>query len=560
MVVIHVDSTAGSLIEVDDDPGKDFTSISEAVNEAENGDTILVYNGTYEENVVLDKELTLEGTYKDGVHLDGLTQEGVGIDVKSDNCTVSGMTLKNFDTGIEISGTDDTDISNCVLEGGDRGIYIVDSRNVELSNNSLSNTTSFSIRCLNSTSLDLKRNQITGSGYYPVYLSRTRDVEVTDSIMTDNTNGLYIYKSVNTHIEGNHISSGLNLDGDTPIHWTSHAFINNTCGSGEIITITNRSGVFLQDKSGQLILLNVTDSVVSLSEMSGAEVGLLLAHSNQNRIIGNTLVNNTQGIKFHRSNENEIHHNNLIDNIKPVYSPDNSSYDNTWSDGLGDGNYWCDYDGKDNGSSGRYSGDGVGDTLLPYPDIDHGAGFYRLDPDPLMNQTLEKEYDIALGLTSGWEFISPGLVVINRSVEEFLAPISGNYDKVMHYCGCKGEWKTFVPSRPEKYDDLHKLNRTMGFWVHMTSPDNLTVKGCAPARTKIPLHDGWNMIGISSNLTVNGTIIPNQIDRIALRNSSREYDLQYIYDQNATLNSGSGYLFYQSSSQSILWNQVYKGQ
>lgn len=560
MVVIHVDSTAGSLIEVDDDPGKDFTSISEAVNEAENGDTILVYNGTYEENVVLDKELTLEGTYKDGVHLDGLTQEGVGIDVKSDNCTVSGMTLKNFDTGIEISGTADTDISNCVLEGGDRGIYIVDSRNVELSNNSLSNTTSFSIRCLNSTSLDLKRNQITGSGYYPVYLSRTRDVEVTDSTMIDNTNGLYIYKSVNTHIEGNHISSGLNLDGDKPIHWTSHSFINNTCGSGEILTITNRSGVFLQDKAGQLILLNVTDSVVSLSEMSGAEVGLLLAHSNQNRIIGNTLVNNTQGIKFHRSNENEIHHNNLIDNIKPVYSPDNSSYDNTWSDGLGDGNYWCDYDGKDNGSSGRYSGDGVGDTLLPYPDIDHGAGFYRLDPDPLMNQTLEKEYDIALGLTSGWEFISPGLVVINRSVEEFLAPISGNYDKVMHYCSCKGEWKTFVPSRPEKYDDLHKLNRTMGFWVHMTSPDNLTVKGCTPARTKIPLHDGWNMIGISSNGTVNGTIIPNQIDRIALRNSSREYDLQYIYDQNATLNSGSGYLFYQSSSQSILWNQVYKGQ
>lgn len=557
LVVIHADGAEGSLIEVDDDPGKDYTSISEAVDNAEDGDTILIYNGTYEEDVVIDKELSLEGTYKDGVQMVSVDQEGVGLDVRSDNCTVSGMTLKNYGIGISVSGAGGTYISNCVLDGGDRGVHIADSQNVELSDNSFYNTTSFSIRCLNSTSLDLKRNDVSGSGYYASYLSRTRGVQIRDSIMTDNKNGLYIYKSVNTHVEDSHISNGLNLDGDDPLHWTSHRLINNTCDGGEIIAFTNKTDIFLQERSGQVILLNVTNSVISLSKMEGTEVGLLMAYSGKNRFIGNTFMNNSQGIKIHRSRENEIHHNNLIDNVKPVYSPDNSSYDNTWSDGLGDGNHWCGYDGKDNGSSGRYGGDGVGDTLLPYPEIDHGDGFYRLDPDPLMNTTRVVEHNITLGLDSDWEFISPGLVLVNRSVEDFLTTIAGSYDKVMHYCSCEREWKTFVPYRSGKYDDLHLLNRSMGFWIHMTSPDDLTVKGCTPARTKILLQNGWNMVGISSNGTVNGSSLPDQVDRIALRNSSREYGLQYIFSQNVTLNSSSGYLFYQSSDQHIFWNQVW---
>jgi len=48
---------------VDDDggPGIDFTRIQDAVNAASNGDTIIVYNGTYFENVVVNKQLTLKG-------------------------------------------------------------------------------------------------------------------------------------------------------------------------------------------------------------------------------------------------------------------------------------------------------------------------------------------------------------------------------------------------------------------------------------------------------------------------------------------------------------------
>ncbi len=54
---------SGKTWYVDDDggPGIDFTRIQDAVNAASNGDTIIVYNGTYFENVVVNKQLTLKG-------------------------------------------------------------------------------------------------------------------------------------------------------------------------------------------------------------------------------------------------------------------------------------------------------------------------------------------------------------------------------------------------------------------------------------------------------------------------------------------------------------------
>ena len=63
----------------------------------------------------------------------------------------------------------------------------------------------------------------------------------------------------------------------------------------------------------------------------------------------------------------KIYHNNIIDNENQI-SVDGDNY---WDNGNGQGNYWSDYNGIDNGANGREAGDGVGDTEIPHLGYDH---------------------------------------------------------------------------------------------------------------------------------------------------------------------------------------------
>jgi hypothetical protein len=121
--------------------------------------------------------------------------------------------------------------------------------------------------------------------------------------------------------------------------------------------------------------------------------GLLLEFATGNTIIQNTISNNgvignqynQWGIRLGWYNhDNVFHHNNVLYNRKQV-EISYKTYDTVWDDGAGEGNYWSDYTGVDDGSNGRTPGDGVGDTLIPHPDTPQGDGYYQLDNYPLMS-------------------------------------------------------------------------------------------------------------------------------------------------------------------------------
>ncbi|HNR59135.1 MAG TPA: cell surface protein, partial [Methanothrix sp.] len=60
MILILVDFGAGALL-VDGSGTKDFSKIQEAIDASEIGDEIVVLNGTYGENLVVDRPIALRG-------------------------------------------------------------------------------------------------------------------------------------------------------------------------------------------------------------------------------------------------------------------------------------------------------------------------------------------------------------------------------------------------------------------------------------------------------------------------------------------------------------------
>lgn len=95
--------------------------------------------------------------------------------------------------------------------------------------------------------------------------------------------------------------------------------------------------------------------------------GMYFRESNDNLITGNDVIDNKYALYFHSSTSgNTIHHNNFE---KFIEFGDKGT-DNTWDDGNGEGNFWDNYDGADDGTGGRTANDGVGDTDIPHLDAD----------------------------------------------------------------------------------------------------------------------------------------------------------------------------------------------
>lgn len=58
-------SIPSASIYVDDDGGADYTKIQDAIDNASDGDVIFVFNGTYYENVLVNKKIKLFGENRD---------------------------------------------------------------------------------------------------------------------------------------------------------------------------------------------------------------------------------------------------------------------------------------------------------------------------------------------------------------------------------------------------------------------------------------------------------------------------------------------------------------
>jgi parallel beta-helix repeat protein len=371
-------------------------------------------------------------TMKDnGFYLFGDLLEHWNTHVIDDSNTVNDNPVyywKNIDGGVVPNPAGQVILANCTNStvndqefiNNSIGINVGFSSNNTLENNLILNN-EHGLLIYNSSYNNILNNSISSSKWWGIFIQNSLNNEITNNNISNNDIGIYMTFSdrnllLNNKIQNN-LYLGLYLPSSNENIITSNTVVNSEYG----IHPTNaRENIF----SNNSISNNYYGFFISWSDFNNISYNSIL-HNNYgirttncswNNINYNIISSNTNfGIYFLlSSNNNTIHHNDLINNSKQVDLDD--SYDNVWDNGMGEGNYWSDYYGFDDGSSGRIMGDGIGDTKIPHPFIDQGNGYYQLDNFPLMEPVFDSSFPRIQLISPNNESVFQSGVILDYSV------------------------------------------------------------------------------------------------------------------------------------------------
>ncbi|NLO77535.1 MAG: PGF-pre-PGF domain-containing protein [Methanomicrobiales archaeon] len=117
-----------------------YSTIQAAIDAATSGDTIIVKAGTYPEELILNKIVTLLG---EGMPVITTPENKTGVEINADNCTLSGFFFdgeQKGKDGIEIEGNYTT-LSDIEISGYEYGITIYDVQGLSLSTTAIHDNT-----------------------------------------------------------------------------------------------------------------------------------------------------------------------------------------------------------------------------------------------------------------------------------------------------------------------------------------------------------------------------------------------------------------------------------
>jgi len=331
-------------------PGN-YTKIQDAINNATSGDTIRVYSGTYYENVLVNKTISLIGNGSANTTIDG-SAKGYAIKVVSNWVNITGLTFTNgginqLESGIIIDNPENCKIENCNASNNNYfGIYVYYSTNCSIFNTICNSNTHSGIRSYVASNLKIennicynnkhsgiiitnsivdnvvKNNTCNSNVKYGIFLSFSSYNLIENNICNFNTNvGIYIYSCSKNIIENNSCNSG---DGIQIWYSSNNIVKNNSCNS-------NSFGILIISSPDNIIINNICNS--------NSFDGIRLSFSSGNYIKNNTIISNhDEGIDIMESSSCNISRNKcnfntnegiLISNSDNVFLSDNTVLNNS---------------------------------------------------------------------------------------------------------------------------------------------------------------------------------------------------------------------------------------
>ena len=327
----------------------DYSTIQAAVNVACPEDIITVRDGTYTENVDVNKQLTIQS--ENGAGMTTVEAESSNdhvFEVTADYVTIEGFTVYGATgtgkAGIYLgSGTDHCNISDNSASNNYHGIYLRSSSDNTLSDNTCSNN-SYGIKLYYSSSNTLSSNTANSNNYNGIYVMYSGSNDLTNNTTNSNSYGIRLYYSSDNTLTGNtanlNYNYGIFLDGSSNNTLTNNTVkensrfdlyvtassdlhcsntIENTTGSGDRpIGYYNSSANLSDETFSELILCNADNSNINNVTIEGSSTkknnGVLLIRTDLSTFANINSSNNYYGIYLSSSSNNNLTNNTANSN------------------------------------------------------------------------------------------------------------------------------------------------------------------------------------------------------------------------------------------------------
>jgi len=348
VLLLLIGGAGAATLTVDDSGGADYTKIQDAIDNASAGDTILVYSGTYYENVNVSRQLILLGIDNGGgmpvvdaggnpiaisLSAGNSTLEGFnaknssywdGISVLSNNNIIRNNNVSNNNNGIFIFSSNNTVVGNIASSNREYGIFLFSNNNTVNSNVANSNGHS-GIHLFSSSNNTIKDNIADSNNYYGIYLHSSKSNTLAGNNASLNKNvGILLYSSGGNELMNNIMAENKYnfwLYGESDSHFNNQIDTNNIVNGKNIYYIKNITNAVYNSSTnaGTFYCINCINVTIKDVNLDKNYIGLFFWKTNATRIQNISVSNNYFGIYTVFSDSNILNRSDVSSNNYGIY-------------------------------------------------------------------------------------------------------------------------------------------------------------------------------------------------------------------------------------------------
>lgn len=281
--------------------GESYSTIQQAIDNAENTERILALAKIYQENVKITKNIELLGECPNSTIIDG-NWNGITLSINASKVKIKGFSIINGSpTNLAIFNSSDNVLMENYITRSVYGVLLDESINNTIAENEIEYA-KYGISALNCSENRISNNRITFCSDSAISLTDSNNNTINKNTIERNFDGIKLFNSSGNIIIENIVR--MNRNCGIKIESTSdYNFVNDN-----VIEQNENHGIVLYSSSYN----NIYNNNMTLNAASGV---ILYMYSNCNLIAHNTAKLNFKGVELGAfSGNNNVSENNLVDN------------------------------------------------------------------------------------------------------------------------------------------------------------------------------------------------------------------------------------------------------